>query len=64
MAESVRRKRIDPTTDLGEQRVVLNLWLGIDERLQCDRCRGYMSHESAYLVYEGDTSGSYHYDCL
>jgi hypothetical protein len=64
MSEAVRTKRIDPTTDLGDKRIVLHLWLGIDERLQCDRCRGYMSNQSAYLVYEDDNSGSYHLDCL
>jgi hypothetical protein len=64
MAEAARKRKVDPTTDLGDKRVVLRLWLGIDERLQCDRCRGYMSYEDAYLVYEGDNSGSYHYDCL
>jgi hypothetical protein len=55
---------IDPTTDLEGKRIVLHLFLRIDERLQCDGCRGYMSDESAYLVYDGDDSSSYHLECL
>lgn len=57
-------KTVDPTTDLDEQRIVLHLFLSITERLQCDRCKGYMSNESAYLVYEKEDSACYHLECL
>jgi hypothetical protein len=55
---------ITATTDLGEQRIVLHLSLSIYERLQCDQCKGYMSDESAYLVYEKEESTCYHLECL
>jgi hypothetical protein len=57
-------EKVDPTTDLGEQRIVLHLFLSITERLQCAQCKGYMSYESAYLVYEKEESACYHLECL